>query len=192
MYAGVIVEEAATAELLALPRHPYTRGLLRTVATVVTVRGSWLHSIEGSIPNLAALPDGCRFHPRCPFASERCMQETSSMSGDERRRTACWHSEELVQRKDWLAEAAEVVSKVVSEAVPRGAMEAIRGDEGLGVEMDTNLNLNRRDDSLAGEPDVLFAVEHLRKYHPVLGRGFGGKKLITALQWCRRTKTWSY
>ncbi|SEL93698.1 peptide/nickel transport system ATP-binding protein [Paenibacillus sp. cl141a] len=179
MYAGEIVEEAPAAELFTLPHHPYTRGLLRSVATLDTVRGSKLHSIEGSIPNLAALPDGCRFHPRCPFVSERCRQETPSMSGDESRRTACWHSEELVQRKDWLAEATEVDSEVVSEAIPRGAMEALGADEGIGVEMDTNLN--RSDNSPDQEPDVLFTVENLRKYYPVQGGGFGGKKLIRAV-----------
>ncbi|MEC0206786.1 ABC transporter ATP-binding protein [Paenibacillus lautus] len=194
MYAGEIVEEAPAAELFALPRHPYTRGLLRSVATLDTVRGSKLHAIEGSIPNLDALPDGCRFHPRCPFASERCMQETPSMSGDEGGRTACWHSEELVLRKDWLAaEAAEAVSgavseaafKAISKAVPGEASQARWADISLGIDEMTIKNSidiqNHKHDPFVVSPDVLFAVENLRKYYPVHGEGFGRKKLIRAV-----------
>jgi peptide/nickel transport system ATP-binding protein len=198
MYAGEIVEEAPAAELFALPRHPYTRGLLRSVATLDTVRGSKLHSIEGSIPNLAALPDGCRFHPRCPFASERCTQETPSLAGDEGGRTACWHSEELVQRKDWLAAEAveavfEDVSDAVSEAASKAISEAVReetsqarwADISLGIDEMTIKNSmeiqNHKHDPFVESPDVLFAVENLRKYYPVHGEGFGRKKLIRAV-----------
>ncbi|MEI0737666.1 oligopeptide/dipeptide ABC transporter ATP-binding protein [Paenibacillus sp. JTLBN-2024] len=89
--------------MFRLPRHPYTRGLLRSVATLDTVRGTKLHSIEGSIPSLAALPQGCRFHPRCPFATERCTQEAPILTGSGERRSACWHAEELVQSEGWMA-----------------------------------------------------------------------------------------
>lgn len=202
MYAGEIVEEAPAAELFALPRHPYTRGLLRSVATLDTVRGSKLHAIEGSIPNLAALPDGCRFHPRCPFASERCTQETPSLVGDEGGRTACWHSEELVQRKDWLgAESAEAVfedvsdavSDAVSEAASKAISEAVREETSQARWADISLGIdemaiknsmeiqNHKHDPFVESPDVLFAVENLRKYYPVHGEGFGRKKLIRAV-----------
>ncbi|GAE09461.1 oligopeptide transport ATP-binding protein OppF [Paenibacillus sp. JCM 10914] len=172
MYAGEIVEEAPAAELFTLPRHPYTRGLLRSVATLDTVRGSKLHSIEGSIPNLAALPEGCRFHPRCPFASKRCSQEVPSLLGDEGRKAACWHSEELVQRTDWLAAGAAAVS----EAAPGEASQALSADADLGV-----ADTNTKNVLLGEDPEVLFAVENLRKYYPVQGGGFGARRQIRAV-----------
>ncbi len=74
MYAGTIVEEAATATLLRGPRHPYAQGLLAAVPDLDRPdhrpRG-----IAGSIPNLLRPPPGCRFHPRCALATERCRVE---------------------------------------------------------------------------------------------------------------------
>jgi len=74
MYAGTVVEEAPTAELLARPLHPYARGL---IAAVPDLDRPERHpqGIAGSIPGLIAPPSGCRFHPRCPAATERCRQE---------------------------------------------------------------------------------------------------------------------
>lgn len=66
MYCGQIVETGAVGEVLALPSHPYTEGLLQAVPA----RGGHqrLKAISGSVPPLDALPAGCRFHPRCPYA----------------------------------------------------------------------------------------------------------------------------
>ncbi|UNK19499.1 ABC transporter ATP-binding protein [Paenibacillus sp. N3/727] len=172
MYAGGIVEESPAAELFVLPHHPYTRGLLRSVATLDTVRGTKLHSIEGSIPNLAELPDGCRFHPRCPFATERCSQEAPPLSGDEGRRTACWHSAELMQQGSWLV-ATEAASEAASEAV-LGETSSVESPSSADV-------LNVLNQQLGGDQEVLFTVENLRKYYPVQRGGFGGKKLIRAV-----------
>lgn len=74
MYGGRIVEQARLAELLANPRHPYTRVLLGTRPKDGLRKGERLLSIPGAPPDLANLPTGCTFAPRCPHASERCRE----------------------------------------------------------------------------------------------------------------------
>jgi peptide/nickel transport system ATP-binding protein len=74
MYAGRIVEEAATAELFARPHHPYTRGLLSCIPGATT-RGTPLVPITGQPPSMLRIPPGCAFAPRCPHAEVRCRQE---------------------------------------------------------------------------------------------------------------------
>ena len=71
MYAGNIVEVAEVNELFRNPLHPYTQGLLAAIPRPDAVRGE-LTSIKGSVPNLIYPPSGCRFHPRCPSAFEKC------------------------------------------------------------------------------------------------------------------------
>ncbi len=71
MYAGRIVERAAKADLLRRPLHPYTEGLIRSQPEAAEP-GRPLPSIEGQPPSLAALPAGCRFHPRCAYVEEAC------------------------------------------------------------------------------------------------------------------------
>ena len=74
MYAGQLVETAPTAELFAHPLHPYTQGLLASVPRLDTPRRR-LHSIAGQVPPATAWPSGCRFHPRCAYAWDRCATE---------------------------------------------------------------------------------------------------------------------
>ena len=74
MYAGRVMETGAVADILAHPRHPYTRGLLAARPQAGT-KGRSLRSIPGSPPNLAKPPVGCPFHPRCPLAAPLCRQE---------------------------------------------------------------------------------------------------------------------
>ena len=72
MYAGEIVERAPVDELFARPQHPYTVGLLGSIPRL-DHRTERLATIEGMVPNMSAVPDGCRFAPRCPFASDICV-----------------------------------------------------------------------------------------------------------------------
>ena len=78
MYAGRIVEEGPAQQLFANPRHPYTAHLVASLPRIgdATVR----KGLEGSPPNLAAPPSGCRFHPRCPLAMARCKTEAPAMA----------------------------------------------------------------------------------------------------------------
>ena len=70
MYAGNVVEVADVTELFRNPLHPYTQGLLASVPRVDVVAEQ--KSIQGSVPDLMFPPSGCRFHPRCPKAFEKC------------------------------------------------------------------------------------------------------------------------
>jgi len=74
MYLGRIVELAPTEELFATPNHPYTQALLREVPRLDTRRRRF-EPVKGEIPSPLDPPSGCHFHPRCPFATERCRDE---------------------------------------------------------------------------------------------------------------------
>jgi oligopeptide/dipeptide ABC transporter ATP-binding protein len=78
MYAGNIVEVADVNELFAHPLHPYTQSLLASVPRP-DVAAQELTPIKGSVPDLIAPPPGCRFHPRCHDAFDRCAQEKPSL-----------------------------------------------------------------------------------------------------------------
>ncbi|MDQ0209167.1 ABC transporter ATP-binding protein [Alkalicoccobacillus murimartini] len=73
MYAGRIVEEATVTELFDHPKHPYTLGLLKAVPKLDEQK-EWLDVISGNAPDLARLPEGCPFHPRCPKATDACLK----------------------------------------------------------------------------------------------------------------------
>jgi len=73
MYAGQIVELAPATELLVRPLHPYTQALMNSVPKLGG-NASRLTVIPGQVPNLGALPSGCRFHPRCPKARPDCTR----------------------------------------------------------------------------------------------------------------------
>ncbi|MFJ6207017.1 ABC transporter ATP-binding protein [Lysinibacillus sp. NPDC092081] len=73
MYAGQIVEEAPVRELFMNPKHPYTTALLKTMPNL-DADVKRLPSIPGTVPPGYALPEGCRFAPRCPFAMEQCHE----------------------------------------------------------------------------------------------------------------------
>jgi oligopeptide/dipeptide ABC transporter ATP-binding protein len=92
MYAGTVVEDAPAHDLLTQPRHPYTRGLLAALPDIAGGQ-SELAGIPGSIPNLLKPPSGCRFHPRCPLASDRCRTEKPLLrSLNDNHRVACHHA----------------------------------------------------------------------------------------------------
>ena len=76
LYAGRLVETGRTGEVIAAPRHPYTRGLMASTPNLDAVSvDTVLPQIPGSMPSLAALPTGCRFHPRCRDARPVCQVE---------------------------------------------------------------------------------------------------------------------
>ena len=73
MYAGEVVERADVHTLFREPLHPYTRGLLASLPRM-TPKGKRLYNIRGTVPNLRAMPAGCRFSPRCEMASDECRK----------------------------------------------------------------------------------------------------------------------
>jgi peptide/nickel transport system ATP-binding protein len=76
MYVGQIVEEGPTDRIFAAPEHPYTQGLLAAIPSSDPARRSITARVEGDVPSSANPPAGCRFHPRCPQAFERCRHES--------------------------------------------------------------------------------------------------------------------
>jgi len=100
MYAGRKVEEAPVRQLFAVPRHPYTRGLLDSMPKLgESLRGhdrQRLTEIPGMVPSLKTEMPGCLFAPRCTFATERCSREVPPLKdyGDGHL-SACWESERV-------------------------------------------------------------------------------------------------
>lgn len=91
MYAGRIMEIGTAYQLVSHPAHPYTRALFSSNLELGR-RGSRIESIQGNIPPLTQLPSGCRFHPRCPLATNRCREESpipTELSGEEGHLVAC-------------------------------------------------------------------------------------------------------
>ncbi|MBB3112493.1 peptide/nickel transport system ATP-binding protein [Paenibacillus phyllosphaerae] len=148
MYAGRIVEQGPTAELFEQPQHPYTKGLLKSIAPLTSVRGSRLYSIPGSIPSLAALPSGCVFHPRCPQATERCRSEAPALTRSADREVACWHAEQSAS-----AHFPAIADLHVDEPAPEPAE---RSEERSNI--------------------ALFEAEHVHKYYPVAKQGLLGPR----------------
>jgi oligopeptide/dipeptide ABC transporter ATP-binding protein len=96
MYAGRIVERGTAREIYANPRHPYTRGLLRSVPRLDEPRRAKLQPIEGQPPDLSRLPVGCSFAPRCSYTVERCRVESpllTSVGGGHL--ASCWLANDL-------------------------------------------------------------------------------------------------
>jgi len=144
MYAGKIVEEGTVQQLFEKPYHPYTRGLLLSIPKIGASSKTKLYSIEGSIPNLSDMPEGCRFHPRCPFATEKCQLESPTLSLVNGRYSACWYAEELVEDEDWFNEVHDEQSHA-----------RIRGSEAD----ETNREVIEKKD--------LFEIKGLSKYYPL-------------------------
>jgi peptide/nickel transport system ATP-binding protein len=88
MYAGQVVERAPARALFAGPRHPYARGLLRSMPGPGG-RGEPLCEIPGVVPSLGALPPGCRFAARCPRAEARCRDEAPALTATDARAVRC-------------------------------------------------------------------------------------------------------
>ena len=93
MYAGRIVENLPTAQLLTHARHPYTQALLAAVPSMATDRARPLAVVPGRPADPARLPAGCAFAPRCPLADERCANSDPPLMADgDGREVACWHA----------------------------------------------------------------------------------------------------
>ena len=99
MYAGRIVEAGRIEEIYDHPAHPYPEGLLNSIPSNENVGGR-LIPIQGSPPNLLALPSGCRFNPRCPYAIEVCREVDPMLRHPEGwpvdQMAACHRSEEVL------------------------------------------------------------------------------------------------
>jgi peptide/nickel transport system ATP-binding protein len=95
MYAGKLVEYGPTGAVFSRPRHPYAYLLLRSTPSITGPRRQ-LAPLEGEPPDLLDPPTGCRFHPRCPFATEQCVEAEPPLEDiGGGHRVACWHHTEV-------------------------------------------------------------------------------------------------
>lgn len=107
IYAGRLVEEGPTRQMFFTPRHPYTAHLVASLPRIGDTKQR--PALEGRPPNLADPPQGCRFHPRCPLAIDKCKKEVPPMETvAPDHRTACWRWQD--------------VEPLVDSAVPAGEM----------------------------------------------------------------------
>jgi peptide/nickel transport system ATP-binding protein len=87
MYAGKVVEIGPTEKVISNPKHPYTQALLRSVPTIQTRD---IVPPVGEVPSLVNLPNGCRFHPRCPYVMDICKQQEPPLRKVGEVDAACW------------------------------------------------------------------------------------------------------
>ena len=100
MYAGKIVETGNVYDIYGNPAHPYTEGLMASIPRI-DQKGEDLSPIRGAPPNLMRIPPGCPFHPRCPYARQRCVEEVPPLyEVSETRRSACHYWEEVISSKE--------------------------------------------------------------------------------------------
>jgi peptide/nickel transport system ATP-binding protein len=91
MYAGSVVENGPTAEVIEAPRHPYTQALLKALPDLVPPRTP-IEAIPGTVPDMTRLPEGCAFASRCPLAREACAVRPSlgPVCASDSHQVACW------------------------------------------------------------------------------------------------------
>jgi peptide/nickel transport system ATP-binding protein len=98
MYAGELVEVGDVRDVFYRPKHPYTVGLLNAVPPIAGEEFTPLTAIPGSPPNLLAMPSGCSFHPRCPYATELCTRQAPPLSSiGNGHLAACFHRDRVTR-----------------------------------------------------------------------------------------------
>ncbi len=130
MYAGQVVESAPTPTIFAMPRMPYTEGLMNAVPQITGPIHVTLRAIPGRPPNLVDLGPGCRFSPRCPYAQDRCLEEAPPLRPeptDPDHLAACWYpvgtpenieARELNRQRGRTAAGTPIDDEILAE-VPR-------------------------------------------------------------------------
>ena len=90
MYAGKSVEYGTAEDIFDRPMHPYTVGLLSSIPKLGSGQEERLYTIEGTVPGLDEMPEGCRFCTRCPYVEERCRQADPGMRRSGGHLARCW------------------------------------------------------------------------------------------------------
>jgi oligopeptide/dipeptide ABC transporter ATP-binding protein len=94
MYAGQVVEYCGVEAAFRRTLHPYTAGLLASLPKLGE-RAESLRVIPGNVPNPVRFPVGCRFHPRCPVAQPRCLEDPPVLTFDGDHLSRCWRADEI-------------------------------------------------------------------------------------------------
>lgn len=98
MYCGEVIEQGRVEDIFANPKHPYTQGLLKSIPIVRDKKIPRLPTIEGVVPDLFHLPNGCRFADRCEKVSAPCQQSSPKLLGESGHQVACFNYEDQRQR----------------------------------------------------------------------------------------------
>jgi peptide/nickel transport system ATP-binding protein len=175
MYAGVLVEEAPTAELFRNPRHPYTQGLIASVPSVNAPQKGRSVLLRGLLRR-EQLPPGCRFAPRCDFALEACyveLQSPAAVGPDHR--VACMREPDIPPLSERGSDAAAGDPRQAAAAEASGQLEV--------VGLDCAYEFVRRGGSLRREPrvvvhDVSFDLRR-RETFALVGESGSGKSTIS-------------
>lgn len=97
MYSGLVIEQGPTAQVIARPAHPYTRGLLAALSE--RRAGGRFYQIPGNMPPLANIPSGCAFHPRCQHAQAACAARIPPLRTTDNHAVACHFAAEIAARE---------------------------------------------------------------------------------------------
>ncbi len=157
MYAARMAEQGSARSVFALPLHPYTAGLLRSVPRLDRPRGEKLETIEGAPPNLLDPPPGCRFAPRCPLRVEACVQALPPLLDIEPgHSSACIRAGEIARAgSDGMAMYAPAGPAAQAHAVARPDERPLLEVRGLKTYFETSTGLQ----SLGGARGVVRAVD---------------------------------
>lgn len=98
MYCGEVIEQGRVEDIFANPKHPYTQGLLKSIPIVRDKKIPRLPTIEGVVPDLFHLPNGCRFADRCEKVSAHCQQSSPKLLGETGHQVACFNYDDQRQR----------------------------------------------------------------------------------------------
>ena len=149
MYAGGIVESGTINDIYYNPQHPYTWGLLGSMTRLDDVQRHRLHSVRGAPPSVIDLPHGCRFRPRCDFATDVCGKILPALRevGNPGQQAACHHADELELHTMTAGEVGTIAADVDEDltdvdldaeeiatetvAAAESAMEGVSIEEGL-------------------------------------------------------------
>ena len=102
VYAGQVVEQSNVKDLFNEPKHPYTEALMKSIPKIDTSKDRKLLTIKGNVPSLKDIPTGCRFHPRCSFATDKCRSEEPPIFELEKNRVSkCWIQDPNLQ-ENWV------------------------------------------------------------------------------------------
>ena len=166
MYAGEVVEEGPAEKLLAEPKHPYTWALLNAVPRLDrhTPGEKKLVTIEGTPPDPAQWPDGCRFRPRCPFAVDACGKHPALQEFEPGRAARCW-----VTQAGGLLPAVGVAADASAAQQPRAAARS-------------NVSYAVADAASATRGEVLLELRDVKKHFPLAKTSyFGAPRVLHAV-----------